>query len=155
MCRWLLWLALMLASPCGLAIDAARGIHQLQHTSWTAKEGAPDDITVMAQGHDGFLWLATHAGLIRFDGLHFDPVVARQGRFPDTVPLALKRALDGGMWVGWQVGGISHVKDGVVSNYGEAQGLRAGTIWGFAIDGAGAVWAGPKPSLPPAGSPAR
>lgn len=139
--RFLLWLTLMLASPCGLAIDAARGLHQLQHSSWTARDGAPDDITVMAQGHDGFLWLATHSGLMRFDGLHFEPVAARQGRFPDTVALGLKRARDGGMWVGWQVGGISHVKDGVVRNFGEAQGVRPGTIWGFAIDGAGAVWA--------------
>ena len=138
---FLLCLTLMLASPFGLAIDAARGIHQLQHSSWTARDGAPDDISVMAQGHDGFLWLGTHAGLIRFDGLRFDPVIARQGRYPDTVVLAIERARDGGMWVGWQVGGISHVKDGVVRNFGEAQGLRLGTIWGFAIDGAGAVWA--------------
>lgn len=137
----LLWLMLMLASPCGQAIDAARGIHQLQHSSWTARDGAPDDIIVMAQGNDGFLWLGTHSGLLRFDGLRFEPVIARQGRYPDTVALALKRAGDGGMWVGWQVGGISHVKDGVVRNFGEAQGVPPGAIWGFAIDGAGAVWA--------------
>ena len=139
--RFLLWLTLMLASPCGLAIDAARGIHQLQHSSWTARDGAPDDISVMTQGHDGFLWLGTHAGLIRFDGLRFEPVIARQGSYPDTVVLGIKRARDGGMWVGWQVGGISHVKDGVVRNFGEAQGVRIGTVWGFAIDGAGDVWA--------------
>lgn len=137
----ILWLILMLASPCGLAIDAARGIHQLQHSSWTARDGAPDDIAVMTQGHDGFLWLGTHGGLIRFDGLRFEPLLARQGRYPDTVALALRRARDGGMWVGWQVGGISHVKHGVVRNFGEAQGVRIGTVWGFAIDGAGAVWA--------------
>ncbi|NHQ93227.1 sensor histidine kinase [Janthinobacterium lividum] len=131
----------MMASPCGLAIDGARGLHQLQHTRWTPNEGAPDDIIVMTQGHDGFLWLGTHAGVSRFDGLRFEPVRARQGSFPDTVALALKRAADGGMWIGWQVGGISHVKDGVVRNYAEPQGVQAGAIWGFAIDGAGAVWA--------------
>ena len=138
----LCWLPLLLLfSPPGQAIDAARGIHQLQHTSWTSRDGAPDDISVIAQGGDGFLWLGTHSGLVRFDGLRFEPVRARQGAFPDTVTLALKRAADGGMWVGWQVGGISHVKDGVVRNYGEALGLRPGSIWGFAIDATGAVWA--------------
>jgi signal transduction histidine kinase/ligand-binding sensor domain-containing protein len=137
----LLWLVLMLASPCGLAIDAARGIHQLQHSSWTAREGAPDDISVMTQGNDGYLWLGTHAGPMRFDGLRFESVAARQGRYPDTVVLSLQRARDGGMWLGWQVGGISHVKDGVVRNFGEAQGLRIGTVWGFATDGAGVLWA--------------
>ena len=60
---FLLWLILMLASPCGLAIDAARGLHQLQHSSWTARDGAPDDISVMTQGHDGFLWLGASTGL--------------------------------------------------------------------------------------------
>lgn len=88
---------LLLFSPPGLAIDAARGIHQLQHTSWTARDGAPDDISVIAQGGDGFLLL------------------------------------------GWQAGGISHVKDGVVRNYGAAQGVLPGSIWGFAIDATGAV----------------
>ena len=131
----------MLASPCGMAIDAVRGMHQLQHTSWTARDGAPDDISSMAQGNDGFLWLGTHAGVIRFDGLRFMPLQARQGRFPDTVAVALRRATDGGMWIGWQVGGISHVKDGVVRNYGEEQGVQAGSIWGFASDGSGALWA--------------
>lgn len=100
----LLWLMLMLASPCGLAIDAVRGIHQLQHSSWTARDGAPDDISVMTQGHDGFLWLGTHAGLIRFDGLRFEPVIARQGSYPDTVVLGIKRARDGTLWFDSQHG---------------------------------------------------
>lgn len=132
---------LLLLSAAAQAIDAGRGLHQLQHTSWTVRDGAPDDIIVMTQGNDGYLWLGTHAGVSRFDGLRFAPLVARQGSFPDTVALALQRASDGGMWIGWQVGGISHVKDGVVRNFGEAQGLPPGAIWGFAIDGKGHVWA--------------
>ena len=137
---WLL-LLLLLCSSAAQAIEAGRGLHQLQHTSWTARDGAPEDIVSITQGNDGYLWVGTHAGISRFDGLRFAPLAASEGSFPDKVPLVMRRASDGGMWVGWQVGGISHVKHGVVRNFGEAQGVQPGAIWGFAIDGQGAVWA--------------
>lgn len=161
--RFLLWLTLMLASPCGLAIDAARGLHQLQHSSWTARDGAPDDINVTAQGHDGFLWLATHSGLMRFDGLRFEPVAARQGRFPDTVALGLKRARDGGMWVGWQMMGPAQgftarkgsavfadcdgmLDKGRLQRHGPTQGYAIGKTPGL-FEHAGQVWLGGEHGL--------
>jgi hypothetical protein len=41
---------------------------QVDHDSWTFKEGAPADVACLAQTNDGFLWLGSANGLFRFDG---------------------------------------------------------------------------------------
>jgi len=46
---------------------------QVGHDSWTFKEGAPADVTCLAQTNDGFLWLGGPNGLFRFDGTRFEP----------------------------------------------------------------------------------
>lgn len=48
------------------------GIRQLGHTSWTYEQGAPSNITGLAQSPDGYLWLAANSGLYRFDGVTFE-----------------------------------------------------------------------------------
>jgi signal transduction histidine kinase len=66
-CMLMLW-----SSTCaGQAWPAARDAGMYQHTQWTAENGAPADIINMAQTVDGWLWLGTGHGLVRFDGLRF------------------------------------------------------------------------------------
>src|SRR4051794_3245609 len=59
---------------CGL--DRDRSIAQLYHTAWTAKDGAPSQITALAQTQDGYLWVGSERGLFRFDGISFEEFVA-------------------------------------------------------------------------------
>jgi signal transduction histidine kinase/ligand-binding sensor domain-containing protein len=41
-------------------------------TTWTTEQGLPQNfITSLAQTSDGFIWVGTMNGLVRFDGLHF------------------------------------------------------------------------------------
>jgi len=53
-------------------IDRDRRLDELYHTSWTLKDGAPSEIFAIAQTIDGYLWLGTTTGLVRFDGIHFE-----------------------------------------------------------------------------------
>src|SRR5271154_1371515 len=46
-------------------------LRQMDHTAWTAREGAPIGVNDIVSASDGTLWLATRGGLYRFDGLHF------------------------------------------------------------------------------------
>jgi len=43
-----------------------------------------------------------------------------------------RRISTGGLWIGYRFGGASFMKDGKIVNYGLAEGLPAGTVWGFA-----------------------
>jgi hypothetical protein len=56
-----------------VALDPSQPLGQLYHTSWNAKDGLNGSITALAQTQNGFLWIGTSDGLIRFDGLSFEP----------------------------------------------------------------------------------
>ncbi len=140
--RLLLPLACLLAAATfdASAIGLDRTFAQLEHTSWTARNGAPDGIGALAQTTDGHLWLGTTQGLYRFDGLRFERVQpVAPARFPDNDVYALHADDDGGLWIGWRLGGISHYRHGAVRNWDGADGTPAGSlsgsVWGFAADG--------------------
>ena len=53
---------------CGVA--TAQPKYQFDH--WTTDDGLPQNaVNAVLQTHDGYLWLATFDGLVRFDGLQF------------------------------------------------------------------------------------
>ncbi|HVK69841.1 MAG TPA: two-component regulator propeller domain-containing protein [Polyangium sp.] len=119
-----------------------RSIAQFYHSRWTIKDGAPGQISALAQTRDGFLWLAAASTLYWFDGVRFEQVES-----PDGEPLSAIQTLhaspDGGLWIGFQRGGAAYLKDGRVTRYGEAQGLSQ-QVSSFAVDADGRVWTGGK-----------
>jgi PAS domain S-box-containing protein len=75
--RWLLRCAIAgLAAFCfvvsAAAVDPTRTVSQYLHESWGTERGLPGgSITAIAQTSDGYLWVGTEKGLVRFDGLNF------------------------------------------------------------------------------------
>ncbi len=71
------WFSLFVASAWGL--DPAKNIDQYKHEEWTSQEGLPGDaVYQILQTDDGYLWLRTSVGVVRFDGVRFvliEPVV--------------------------------------------------------------------------------
>ncbi len=69
------WAALCLASLAILPAAEVKPRHSLQR--WGMEEGLPHNVVQgVVQTGDGFLWIATPAGLARFDGVEFRPVAA-------------------------------------------------------------------------------
>jgi hypothetical protein len=117
---------------------------QVGHDSWTFKEGAPADVACLAQTNDGFLWLGGPNGLFRFDGTRFEPFSSPFGdRLLSTNLYSLFAPLSGGLWIGYTFGGFSFLDKGRVTNY--ASGI--GSVYGFAQDRDGIVWAGTSTGL--------
>src|SRR4029079_7592788 len=138
----------VLAGVRAHAIDAKRSLEQLQHSSWTARDGAPTYVQMMAQTDDGFLWFATGSGLVRFDGVQFERYLPADRR---TLPQASIRSLlalpDNGLLVGWFWGGVSLLRNGRVTDYGEKDGFPPGTSYGFVRDRSGYIWAAVSSAL--------
>ena len=61
-----------LLACCGIAsaLNPSLDINQYAHTAWTIREGFfKGVIEAIAQTPDGYLWLGTEFGLLRFDGV--------------------------------------------------------------------------------------
>ena len=134
---WLL-VASLLAAWAAPASAAFSGQH---HTSWSERAGAPAEIVGIGQTPDGYLWLASNQGLVRFDGLRFE----RFNLYPDnpTRPQPLSELLvqpDGTLWVALRLGGVVRVRDGALRHYGAADGLPAHRIILLVADARGVIW---------------
>lgn len=120
----LLFAAALFAGIAAHDSVAIRPIHQFAHRTWAAQDGAPTEIRLLAQTGDGYLWLGTVSGLVRFDGVRFVPF---QPRATDTLPAAGVRALkegrDGTLWIVWETGAVSHLVQGRLTTYGVQDGL--------------------------------
>src|SRR5258706_14605784 len=95
------------------ALDAALDISQYAHTAWKVRDGhLPGEILAIAQTSDGYLWLGTELGLLRFDGIRFTPWQPPNDQaLPSKYILALLSARDGTLWIG-TLKGLASWKDG-------------------------------------------
>jgi PAS domain S-box-containing protein len=98
--------ALLIAPVSGFALDPAKSIYQYNCRSWTRQNGLPANaVNAIAQTKDGYLWLGTSAGLVRFDGGEFklyDVGHLTNSRSSIITSLSLSRR--GGIWFGMENG---------------------------------------------------
>jgi signal transduction histidine kinase/ligand-binding sensor domain-containing protein len=136
------WLLLAAACANSFALETHRTIAQLAHTAWGPKEGAPGLVKALAQTRDGYLWLGTASGLYRFDGLIFEQYQPQSGEpIPARNVHSLLALPNGDLWIGFQSGGISLLRNGHATNYTSRDGVPNTTIESFARDREGTMWA--------------
>jgi ligand-binding sensor domain-containing protein len=135
-------LSIFLLNAPLLGIDRDRRLDELFHTSWTTKDGAPSEIFAIAQTGDGYLWLGTTTGLVRFDGIHFENYESPFGHaFPSKNVSSLLAVPDGGLWIGFSSGDVSLLRGGRITSYGQKNGLPPSTVRSLVRDHHGRIWA--------------
>ena len=75
----------------GVGGRSAKRISQYAHAAWRIQDGFfRGNPSALAQTKDGYLWVGTDAGLLRFDGVRFVPWQAEHGeRLPSAAVLGL------------------------------------------------------------------
>jgi ligand-binding sensor domain-containing protein/signal transduction histidine kinase len=142
-------LSFLCASTLAQALDPDLAITQYTHRVWTAEqseEGLPQNsVFSIAQTPDGYLWLATQEGLVRFDGVRFTVFNSRNTpeiRHNDVWKLLVDR--QGVLWVATRGGGITRYQDGAFTNYSKPQGLSNDSVQALWEDRNGDLWIGTR-----------
>ncbi len=117
---------------------------QLENTGYScvlynSTNGLPtsDANTVLAT-RDGYVWIGSYSGLIRYDGSTFERLDSSKG-FANAK--SLFEDSKGRLWVGTNDNGIVVSNDGVLTYYTYVDGLPASTVRGFAEDKYGTIYA--------------
>jgi signal transduction histidine kinase/ligand-binding sensor domain-containing protein len=97
------------------ALDGKRSLAQYVHNTWGVDKGyIGGAVYAMAKSADGFLWLGTEHGLVRFDGFEFTLI---QTPLPDQRPLGAVRGLvedaDGTLWIRLDGPRLLRYRDGI------------------------------------------
>jgi signal transduction histidine kinase/ligand-binding sensor domain-containing protein len=118
-------------------------ISQLLHTTWTARDGAPQGVKALAEASDGTLWVGTYGGLFNFNGLTFKQFKPDAGQpdLPTSAVSSLYAARDGSLWVGMFLGGVARIHNGQVTLFDRADDFLMGTVTNFQQAPDGSLWA--------------
>ena len=106
--------------------------------TWSNEQSG--DVLAITQDRDGYLWLGTSDGPVRFDGTHFQRWSHGSTGLPARPVGALASSAQGGVWVGFAgAGGVARIHRGGITHYSPADGAppevnalledRRGTVW--------------------------
>lgn len=135
-------LLVLLAARAAGAVGpwVAPGWH-LDH--WTLADGLPvNGLSALAQTPDGYVWIATADGLVRFDGVRFEVFgTGTHALFPSDRFTTLALAPDGRLFAATAQHHLLSWKDGGFTLHGRADGMPDERVFGLVADASG-VWIG-------------
>jgi signal transduction histidine kinase/ligand-binding sensor domain-containing protein len=137
---------------CAVALNPSLEVNQYGHAAWTFRSGffrEDANFHSVAQTPDGYLWLGTRSGLLRFDGVRAVPWQPPAGqRLPDGFVFRLYTSRDGRLWIGTS-NGLASWKDGKLTEYPE---LSKTLIRAILEDSHGTMWVSGGNSAIPGGA---
>ena len=111
------------AANSAWAVDPSRHISQYAHTAWRIQDGVFEGIPRdLAQTADGYLWIGTASGLVRFDGVRFVRWIPPEGQLPSSRINSLLGTPDGALWIGTALG-LSRWQNNQLTNYSTERGV--------------------------------
>jgi hypothetical protein len=121
---------------------SARGPASIDYASrvWQTEEGLPNSkVQALAQTPDGYLWVGTHDGLARFDGMRFTVYNAEnRPALRNTSITALCAGRQDSLYVGTE-DGLAVVRDGAFCRLDTNDGLAGNTVTGICLERSGSA----------------
>jgi signal transduction histidine kinase/ligand-binding sensor domain-containing protein len=134
-----------LAAAClfWLFSSVSAAVAQYHLDSWTTDNGLPQNVIRDAcQTPDGYLWLATMDGLVRFDGVRFTVFNRSNTRgINGNRYTSLYCTASGEIWAGTEMSGVTRYRGGTFTTYGKQQGLPSSEAPAVTGDDSGRIWA--------------
>ena len=126
------------------ALDPAWAVTQYLVDVWQTDQGLPQNsVQAVLKTRDGYLWLGTQEGLVRFDGVRFTVFDRRNTpEIGHSSILSLCEDRSGALWAGTHGAGLVRLKDGVFTRFGTAEGLLGTSVWSVLEGHDGTLWAG-------------
>ena len=135
---------LVVVCAAGCAAIHADSLDGYIRRVWQAPDGLPEQtVQAFAQTPDGYLWVGTTGGLLRFDGVHFT-VFNRQNTpaLEENSVFCLKVTQDGTLWIGTEGGGVVSYAGGQFRAWPGNGGAHNDFVRVLSEDPDGALWAG-------------
>ena len=137
-----IWISFALTQSLFGSLDPVRPIKQYHQDLWTTDQGLPqNDILAVTQTQDGYLWIATEQGLVRFDGLNFK--VFNSSNTPALGSSSISALLvdhTGDLWIGTHGGGLARLHHQVFAGFTSKSGLSHDVINALLEDPEGDLW---------------
>lgn len=123
------------------ALEPLTPLADYARQTWLMENGLPQNtVQALTQTRDGFVWLGTEAGLVRFDGTAFQ-VFDRNSTpaLPSGDIRCLLQTRDGALWIGTGAG-LARWRGGAVTTFSTRNGLPDNAV--VALDEAadGVLW---------------
>lgn len=132
---------------CGdaLALGPLQALSTQIHRNWRSEDGLPQDsATALLESRNGYLWIGTKSGLVRFDGTTFESFSRMNvPGFNHNELQCLAETADGALWIGTSEPGLYRFQRGGIRILGRAEGLPNRPIHRLLCDHQGILWAAP------------
>jgi signal transduction histidine kinase/ligand-binding sensor domain-containing protein len=138
---WLAAWLLAAGSLQTLALEPSTPLANYGRQTWVMENGLPQNtVGAMVQTRQGFVWLGTEVGLVRFDGNSFAVFDQNSSpALPGNDIRCLLETRDGALWIGTS-DGLARWKDGAVSSFGTANGLPGTGVLALVEAANGTLW---------------
>lgn len=109
---------------------------------WGIEEGLPvNNVVRIIQSEQGYLWMVTYDGLVRFDGINFKVYQSDQyPGLPSNRLINLFEAPDGSLWMETEQRFVVSYKNGIFTHLGEDEGLNGSISHSMFQDADGWIW---------------
>jgi signal transduction histidine kinase len=134
-----IWIWLALTWPLA-ALDASKPLTSYQRQNWQTESGLPQNtVHAILETQDGYLWLATEGGLVRFDGVKFTVYDSQNTPALHSNNIrALLEDKEQALWIATS-DGLTVFRAGQAKIFAREQGLPNNSIWSVQQDAAGHI----------------
>ena len=129
------------------ALDPGRPLSYFGRAVWQ-DELPQSTVSAILQTRDGYLWMATYEGVVRFNGVGFTIFDSKSvPQLKSSSIRSLVEDRDGVLWIGTLSGGLTRYAGGTFTTFTTADGLPDNFVFALLAADDGSLWIGTNAGL--------